>query len=116
MDKKFVDEMEKQMLELKANLISILDKESEAFNDILNDKGPKDSVDLATGDIDKHLLSVLGANDLKRLKQIESALTRIKSDKYGKCLDCGKNIPKERLEAIPYAIFCISCTSARSKG
>lgn len=26
-----------------------------------------------------------------------------------KCKDCGKEIPKERLEAIPNVVFCVDC-------
>ncbi|MBN2651555.1 MAG: TraR/DksA family transcriptional regulator [Spirochaetales bacterium] len=115
MEQQFVNEMEKRLKELKASILDLLAKENEAFSDILNDNGPKDSVDVASGDIDKQLLSVIGKNDLSRLKKIESALSRIKNERYGKCLDCGKKISVERLEAIPYAFFCISCESKRDK-
>jgi RNA polymerase-binding transcription factor DksA len=36
---------------------------------------------------------------------------RIEQGKYGLCLKCGKRIPQERLEAIPYAFLCINCKS-----
>ncbi|MFO8063594.1 MAG: TraR/DksA C4-type zinc finger protein, partial [Spirochaetia bacterium] len=47
------------------------------------------------------------AQEIKRLRLIESALARIEEGKYGICLKSGKPIPRERLEAIPYALYRI---------
>jgi RNA polymerase-binding transcription factor DksA len=38
---------------------------------------------------------------------VETALDRLAKGDYGKCVDCGKEIPRERLEAIPEAVRCI---------
>lgn len=44
-----------------------------------------------------------------RLRDIDSALKKIKSGEYGKCEKCGKAILKERLEVCPEARTCTSC-------
>jgi RNA polymerase-binding transcription factor DksA len=44
---------------------------------------------------------------MRRLRLIESALARVENGKYGICLKSGKPIPRERLEAIPYALYRI---------
>ena len=41
------------------------------------------------------------------LGEIDEALSRIKAGSYGTCADCGKEIPRERLEALPWAVRCI---------
>lgn len=41
------------------------------------------------------------------LGEIQAALRRLDSDGYGHCEVCGKAIPDERLEAKPWARFCI---------
>jgi DnaK suppressor protein len=38
---------------------------------------------------------------------VEVALQRLARGEYGRCIDCGKEIPRERLEAIPEAVRCI---------
>ncbi len=43
------------------------------------------------------------------LYEIDQALLRIKDGKYGDCSRCGKEIEKERLEAMPHARLCIKC-------
>jgi DnaK suppressor protein len=40
-------------------------------------------------------------------EQVEMAQQRLAEGTYGTCIDCGKEIPSERLEAIPEAIRCI---------
>ena len=40
-------------------------------------------------------------------RQVEIALQRIAQGSYGKCVDCGKDIPAARLEAMPEAVRCI---------
>ena len=40
-------------------------------------------------------------------ENVEVALARLASGDYGKCVDCGQEIPAARLEAIPEATRCI---------
>lgn len=43
------------------------------------------------------------------LAQVETALEKIENGNYGVCSKCGKTIPIERLETIPWAEACIEC-------
>lgn len=43
------------------------------------------------------------------LRTIELALKRIEAGVYGDCMDCGVEIPLERLQASPQAFRCIAC-------
>lgn len=44
------------------------------------------------------------------LYRTKDALVRIKTGKYGKCENCGKQIEPERLEVMPTATLCIACS------
>lgn len=44
-----------------------------------------------------------------KLKNIDSALEKIKKNKYGKCEACDKNIEEKRLKAYPEAKSCMKC-------
>lgn len=46
-------------------------------------------------------------------EEVLSALRLIESGGYGKCENCGKEIPLERLEAIPTATLCVDCKQQR---
>ncbi len=41
------------------------------------------------------------------LHDVNTALQRMEDGTYGTCVDCGKEIPLERLEARPYATRCV---------
>lgn len=59
-----------------------------------------------------------GADDVARsqkasiervLKEIDAAFERLENGGYGDCVRCGKAIPIERLEILPYARACVGC-------
>lgn len=55
-------------------------------------------------------------SERKLLMQIYEALERIEDGTYGICAGDGHAIPKQRLEAIPWAKFCVGCASLLEKG
>ena len=111
----FIAKMEKSLEDLKKDIFSTLTASSEDFRQIVEAADPKDLADIASDDIDRKMLEVLGSQELRRLGMIDAALSRIQQGKYGICLKCGKKIPRERLEAIPYALMCIDCKKAEEK-
>ena len=111
-EKEFVAKTEKSLTELKREIIQKLLVSNEDFKAIVDAMDPKDLADVASDDIDRKMIEAIGSLELKRLRQIDSALTRIKQGRFGVCIKCGKKIPRERLEAIPYAAMCIECKAA----
>jgi DnaK suppressor protein len=69
--------------------------------------------DTATETYDRELDYTLEENSEHHLAEIEAALKRIEEDTYGVCASCGKQIPEERLEALPWATLCIGCQRGR---
>jgi DnaK suppressor protein len=51
-----------------------------------------------------------------QLGEVAHALRKIDEGNYGKCENCGQDIPVERLEAIPTARLCVTCKQARGNG
>jgi RNA polymerase-binding protein DksA len=43
------------------------------------------------------------------LERVDDAIAAIKGGTYGLCKKCGKEIARERLEALPYAAMCVDC-------
>lgn len=56
---------------------------------------------------------LLASREGKFLNYLEDALKRIEKGDYGYCIDCGKLIEKERLEAVPHAQLCVQCKLKR---
>ncbi|MDR2177266.1 MAG: TraR/DksA family transcriptional regulator [Treponema sp.] len=115
MEQTFIERMEKSLTELKTEIIGNLMTNSEDFKEIVEGMDPKDLADIASDDIDRKMIEAIGSQELKRLKLIDSALTRIQQGKYGLCIKCGKRIPQDRLAAIPYALMCIECKIAEER-
>ncbi|MDR2534782.1 MAG: TraR/DksA family transcriptional regulator [Treponema sp.] len=115
MEQNFVERMNKSLTDLKTEIISNLVVSNENFREIVEGMDPKDLADIASDDIDRKMIEAIGSQELKRLKLIDSALTRIQQGKYGLCMKCGKRIPQDRLEAIPYALMCIECKTAEER-
>jgi RNA polymerase-binding transcription factor len=49
------------------------------------------------------------------LKEIERSLKQMAVGNYGVCEACGEEISPNRLKAIPWTRFCLSCQEQRSK-
>jgi len=48
--------------------------------------------------------------DLEELRALDAALARLgNSQAFGRCADCGTDIPFERLKAEPAALRCVGC-------
>jgi DnaK suppressor protein len=56
----------------------------------------------------------LNSLDYVQLKLIEEALDRIEAGDYGICLSCEEPIPSKRLQALPWAKYCVSCQQSLS--
>ena len=50
------------------------------------------------------------------LRDIRSALRRIDQGTFGTCLHCEEEISRRRLEAAPWARFCLQCQEAADRG
>ena len=50
-----------------------------------------------------------------RVQQVRLALERIAEGNYGICLRCDREISPKRLQALPWACFCIRCQQAADK-
>jgi DnaK suppressor protein len=72
--------------------------------------------DTATQTVDREIDYTLEEHDERMLTAIDGALRRIDAGTYGVCVNCGAQIPPERLEAMPWATLCIDCKRKEEKG
>ena len=74
-----------------------------------NEPVEKDFAEQATQRENDDVLNALNEDAKVIVSQINSALHRIDTDEYGTCMECGVEISKQRLDAVPYATLCIEC-------
>lgn len=119
MDTNKLNYFEKKLLKEKDNVYSLLKQmeNNETFNSKVEiateiselsvyDNHPSD---MATELFDQERGLALKEHELTIIKKIDDCLHNIKDGSYGKCHMCGREIPEQRLEFIPYAEFCVSC-------
>jgi DnaK suppressor protein len=68
-----------------------------------------DMVDAALDSVQDEISSQLAEVESRELTRIEYALERMREGQFGICEGCGTNIPMARLNALPYATYCITC-------
>ncbi|MGA2132739.1 MAG: TraR/DksA C4-type zinc finger protein [Bryobacteraceae bacterium] len=49
------------------------------------------------------------------LRNVRAALFRINDGSYGVCMHCEEDIKPKRLDAVPWAAFCIRCQEAADR-
>ncbi len=84
-----------QMADKQTGLADVIDQATEGFED-----------ELALG-----VLKIEAA----QIEEIVAAIARIDQGSYGLCEDCGKPIPRKRLEVLPFALRCLSCKGTRER-
>jgi DnaK suppressor protein len=68
-----------------------------------------DVVDAALDSVQDEISSQLAEVESRELIRIEYALERMREGQFGICEGCGCPIPMARLNALPYATYCIKC-------
>jgi RNA polymerase-binding transcription factor DksA len=105
---------------LEEDLRSSLEELEQARHDIRDISG--DEGDLASGGVPTNHMADYGDQDyererlgtveielLERIQLIRDAQQRLADGTYGICQRCGRPIPPERLDALPFAAYDITC-------
>lgn len=114
MDSKFIEQMKKRLLREKERLEKELKDIEKGQETTLSEQAGENNYEDSFADVGSTTFErerdySLGWNVKDLLNQINDALQRIKEGAYGKCPECGKEIDKARLKAIPYTNFCLDC-------
>ena len=114
------------LAERRAQLVAMRERVLGAAHDIA--EGDDDDGELSSAAGDQHLADhasemferevddSLEENAEQLVREIDVALARIDAGTYGTCARCGKEIPEERLEAVPYATLCVECRRIEERG
>jgi len=76
----------------------------------------QDPADMAANAYTKELLISMSDNDRLLLGLIDEALARVEAGEYGNCINCGEPVQDKRLEAVPWARYCLRCQDLQERG
>ncbi len=110
-DQKSTGKYKKLLLELREKIMGDIHQmrgDTNTEEDRNSDSGHAlHMADVATDMYDREFSLGLASNDRELLRKINAALQRIEDGTFGYCLATGNPISKKRLEAIPYAEYCL---------
>jgi len=109
--------IEQLLLEERARVQKELGFYSESFNASLQQSDGGSSsysfhmADQGTDAMEREKQFLFASSEGRYLWHVNQALQRLYKDpeQFGKCHQCGNELPFERLEALPHARLCISC-------
>jgi DnaK suppressor protein len=70
---------------------------------------PSDEGDLSQQHHEEWIFLNRNSIDMKLLREISDALLRIDHGSYGVCMECEEPISPKRLDAVPWARYCVKC-------
>jgi len=103
------------LLNKQSQMMETYARDRAAGNELPED-GIQDLADKAANAYSKELNFSLSDSDRETLMLIGEALERIGANEYGSCVNCGVEIGMKRLEAVPWAQYCIDCQELAERG
>lgn len=77
---------------------------------------PVHLADLGSHAFEEELTLGLLENEEQMIEAINAALARVDQGVFGRCEACQQEIPKVRLQALPYAQYCVGCARKLQEG
>lgn len=116
MQAKDLKTFKKKLLEKRAQLIEVVQKTENYGREADGEGEAMDIVDKASSSYTKEFMFSKSNSDRQFLQMVNEAVERIEDKSYGECVNCGEQVERKRLEAIPWARLCIKCQEMEEQG
>ncbi|HJU87628.1 MAG TPA: TraR/DksA C4-type zinc finger protein [Gemmatimonadota bacterium] len=108
-DAAFFDHFRQKLLDQRQQITRRLDELRDELRGL--EETPRELEEWAQEEKDRDILIRLEDRETEELRKIQAALGLIDRKEYGYCQNCGKPIPRARLEELPTAFRCVDCTA-----
>ena len=99
----------RKMLESKAEEVRSSMSAQKAAQVVSRLDVPSDEGDLSQHHHEEWIFLNRNTIDMKLLREISGALHRMDKEHYGICMECEEPISTKRLDAVPWARYCVTC-------
>lgn len=100
------------LLKKRQELLSSVKREPTALTTSVQTPDP---VEFAVQSLEQDVSTTALELRSRTLKDIERSLRQLAAGTYGVCEGCGEEISPNRLKALPWAHYCLTCQELRSK-
>ncbi len=115
MEKKKVEQFKKRLESRQQELRRVVSR-TEQDGRSADEEVAQDIADKAANSYTKEFLFHQSNNERQTLQLVENALDRIRAGTFGECISCGSDINVKRLEAVPWARYCVACQEKLEQG
>ena len=106
----------RKILEKKAAEVQSSMSAQKAAQVLSREEHPHDEGDLSQQSHEEWIFLNRNTLDLKLLREVQDARQRIAHGSYGVCYECEEPISTKRLEAVPWARYCVTCQERIANG
>lgn len=115
MDKRSMEQYKKKLIEKRRSLTQAYLRDK-TYGRESDEGGTQDLADKASTSYTKEFLYSLSNSERIILQQVEDAISRLVEGGFGICQECEEPIHKKRLDAVPWARYCLNCQEAADRG
>lgn len=115
MDRKKLEAFKKRLQQKQIELMQAVTR-IEQDGRQADEEATQDIADKATNSYTKEFMFHLSNADRGQLQLVNEALGRLREGTYGECTVCGQELNLKRLEAVPWARYCINCQEKSEQG
>ncbi len=116
MDKKKLEQFKKKLEQQQQKLRQTVSRNVQDGRAADSEDIAQDIADKAANSYTKEFLFSQSSNDRALLARVEEALVRIREGSFGECVNCGDEMNPKRLEAVPWARYCLKCQEKIEQG
>ena len=115
MDKKRLEHFKTKLQQKQQDLMLAVSR-NEQDGRLADEEATQDIADKALNSYTKEFLFHQSNTDRTQLQLVVEALGRIRDGSFGECVTCGEEINSKRLEAVPWARYCLACQEKVEQG
>ncbi len=115
MDQKKVKAYRERLLLKKQQILEAYHK-NKSYGKEADGEATQDIADKAANSYTKEFLFSLSNTERGLLQQVDDAISRIETRRYGVCAACEDDMNLKRLEAVPWARLCLACQEKQESG
>ena len=113
--KKTTERYRKKLFEKRRELTKAYTK-NRHYGRESDEGGTQDLADKASSSYAKEVLYSLSNTERRILEEVRKAIERMDIGEYGTCAECEDRITKKRLDAVPWARYCVPCQERIEQG
>ena len=104
-----------KLQEKKREILEAYNK-NKTYGKEADEEGAQDIADKASNSYTKEFLFSLSNSERTLLQEVDEAIVRIETRRFGVCAACEDDMNLKRLEAVPWARLCLSCQEKQESG